>query len=100
LKHRANLLEDLARSLRARGWRMVFISQNPNDVGDVLQVNFGVAVFMGLGPLAQKAREWCAAVVKGFPGAFRAEELVLGAEHAHAHARGEFGLHRHALRKP
>src|SRR5919204_6259204 len=32
-----------------------------------------------IGPLAQKAREWCASVVKGFPGAFTAAELVLGA---------------------
>jgi hypothetical protein len=79
LKKRADLLDDLATSIRARGWRMAYLNQDPRAVGDTLQVNFGVAVFMGLGPLAQKARQWCADVVKGFPGAFRAEELVLGA---------------------
>ncbi len=79
LKNRSNLLDDLARSLRARGWRIVYLNQDPGSVGDALQINFGVAVFMGLGPLAQSAREWCASVVKGFPGAFQASELVLGA---------------------
>lgn len=79
LKKRADLLDDLATSLRARGWRMGYLNQDPCAVGEALQVNFGVAVFMGLGPLAQKARQWCADVVKGFKGAFKAEELVLGA---------------------
>jgi hypothetical protein len=79
LKKRADMLDDLAKSMRARGWRIIYLNQNPQDVGEALQVNFGVAVFMGLGPLALKAREWCANIVKEFPGAFTAAELVLGA---------------------
>lgn len=79
LKKRSDLLDDVAKSMRARGWRVLYLNQDPCSVGDALQVNFGVAVFMGLGPLAVKAREWCASVVKEFPGAFRAAELVLGA---------------------
>lgn len=78
LKNRSDLLDDLARALRARGWRIAYLSQDPNDLGSVLQVNFGVSVFMGLGPLASKARQWCADTVKDLQGAFVAQELILG----------------------
>lgn len=77
LKNRTREMDDLFRSLRARGWRILYLSQDPQDLGSVLQVNAGVALIMGLGPLAIASREWCAKVVKGMKGAFRAEELIL-----------------------
>jgi hypothetical protein len=78
LKNRSTEMDDLFRAMRARGWRILYLSQDPQDVGSVLASNAAVVLLMGLGPLARKSRQWCEDVVKGLPGlAVRAEELVL-----------------------
>jgi hypothetical protein len=78
LKTRRTEMDDLFRSMRARGWRILYLSQDPQDLGTVLQANAAVSLIMGLGPLARQSRQWCEDILKDLPGlAVRASELVL-----------------------
>jgi hypothetical protein len=78
LKNRRTEMDDLFRSMRARGWRILYLSQDPQDLGPVLEANAAVALIMGLGPLARKSRQWVEDVLKDLPGLkVRASEIVL-----------------------
>lgn len=78
LKQRRTEMDDLFRSMRARGWRILYLSQDPQDLGSVLEANAAVALIMGLGALAHKSRKWVEDVLKDLPGSkVRASEIVL-----------------------